>query len=44
MSRIRKYYYHNIYSIGDNDWNPIISKGISYKINKDYKEELMSSF
>jgi hypothetical protein len=43
-SKIRKGKYCNIYSTGDNDWNPVVSRGMWYKLTKEYQQELINNY
>ena len=43
-SRVRVRKYHNFSSTGENDWRPLHTRSESYKIQEDYKQELISKF
>lgn len=43
-TRIKKYKTFKTYSTGENDWRPLHTSNTYYKLNDDYKEELINLF
>ena len=44
LSRIHKSQYHNVFSTSENDWHPLVSNGTYYRIDKEYKKELIEQY